>query len=129
MHLNDNVNNKDEVWSKIKHGLTLFKQQLPSGVLALVANDDFGNTSALLIAIEGKDRSYRELEDYSDQLSDRLVRISNIVQQRCNVHLRPLTRKIIRKEQYGGGIVKETRIRIAELGNDAGIIGAAFLGL
>ena len=47
--LNDNVNNKDEVWSKIKHGLTLFKQSLPSGVLAVIANDDFGNTSALLI--------------------------------------------------------------------------------
>ena len=38
VRLNDDVNNKDEVWSKIKHGLTLFKQSLPSGVLALVAN-------------------------------------------------------------------------------------------
>ena len=50
VYLNDDVNNKDEVWSKVKHGLNLFKQQLPAGVLALVANDDFGNTSALLIA-------------------------------------------------------------------------------
>ena len=33
----------------------------------------------------------------------------------------------IRKEQYGGGIVKETQLRIATLGNDAGIIGAAAL--
>ena len=49
--LNDDVNNKDEVWSKIKHGLNGFKAQLPSGVLAIVVNDDFGNTSALLIAI------------------------------------------------------------------------------
>ena len=30
--LNDDVNNKDEVWSKIKHGLNGFKAQLPSGV-------------------------------------------------------------------------------------------------
>lgn len=35
---------------------------------------------------------------------------------------------IIRKEQYGGGIVPLTEIRIAQLGNDAGIIGAAMLG-
>ena len=42
--------------------------------------------------------------------------------------LKPLL-PIIRKEQYGGGLVPETEIRIAELGNDAGIIGAAFLGL
>lgn len=34
---------------------------------------------------------------------------------------------IIRKEQYGGGVVKMTDIRIAKLGNDAGIIGAAML--
>ena len=69
VRLNDDVNNKDEVWSKIKHGLNQFKPSLPQGVLALVANDDFGNTSALLIAIESDQRSYRELKYYSDQLS------------------------------------------------------------
>ena len=76
--LNDDVNNKDEVWSKIKHGLNGFKAQLPSGVLALVVNDDFGNTSALLIAIESSQRSYRELKEYSDELSDRLRRIPSV---------------------------------------------------
>ena len=76
--LNDDVNNKDEVWSKIKHGLNGFKGQLPSGVLAIVVNDDFGNTSALLIAIESGQRSYRELKQYSDDLSDRLRRIPSV---------------------------------------------------
>ena len=76
--LNDNVNNKDEVWSKIKHGLNNFKASLPAGVLAIVVNDDFGNTSALLIAIESAQRSYRELKEYSDQLSDRLRRIPSV---------------------------------------------------
>jgi multidrug efflux pump subunit AcrB len=80
--LNDDVNNKDEVWSKIKHGLALFKQSLPSGVLAVVANDDFGNTSALLIAIESSERSYRELNDYSSALSDRLRRIPSVANVR-----------------------------------------------
>ena len=78
VELNDDVNNKDEVWSKIKHGLNLFKQQLPGGVLALIANDDFGNTSALLIAIESPERSYRELKGYTDQLGDRLRRIPSV---------------------------------------------------
>ncbi len=82
VRLNDNVNNKDEVWSKIKHGLTLFKQTLPAGVLALVANDDFGNTSALLIAIESPERSYRELHDYSDRLGDQLRRIPSVANVR-----------------------------------------------
>ena len=78
VELNDEVNNKDEVWSKIKHGLNLFKSSLPAGVLALIANDDFGNTSALLIAIESDQRSYRELKDYTDRLSDRLRRIPSV---------------------------------------------------
>ena len=82
VRLNDDVNNKDEVWSKIKHGLALFKQSLPSGVLALVANDDFGNTSALLIAIESPERSYRELQSYTDRLSDRLRRIPSVANVR-----------------------------------------------
>ena len=76
--LNDDVNNKDEVWSKIKHGLNGFKASLPTGVLAIVVNDDFGNTSALLIAIESDQRSYRELKQYSDDLSDRLRRIPSV---------------------------------------------------
>ena len=78
VELNDNVNNKDEVWSKIKHGLNAFKSQLPSGVLAIVVNDDFGNTSALLLSIESEQRSYRELKKYSDDLSDRLRRIPSV---------------------------------------------------
>ena len=82
VYLNDEVNNKDEVWSKIKHGLALYKQSLPRGVLALVANDDFGNTSALLIAVESKERSYRELEGYCDQLSDRLRKIPSVANVR-----------------------------------------------
>ena len=82
VRLNDDVNNKDEVWSKIKHGLNLFRSSLPSGVLALVANDDFGNTSALLIAIESPERSYRELQHYTDDLSDRLRRIPSVANVR-----------------------------------------------
>lgn len=78
VNLNDNVNNKDEVWSKIKLGLQQFKSSLPQGVLALVTNDDFGNTSALLIAVESGERSYRELRQYSDQLGDRLRRIPSV---------------------------------------------------
>lgn len=76
--LNDDVNNKDEVWSKIKHGLTNFKMQLPSGVLALVANDDFGDTSALLIALESDTKTYRQLDLYLESLEDRLRGIESV---------------------------------------------------
>ncbi len=35
---------------------------------------------------------------------------------------------LVEKEKYGGEIAPDTKVMIAQLGNDAGIIGAAFLG-
>lgn len=78
VQLQDDVNKKDEVWSKIKHGLNNFKSNLPSGVLALVVNDEFGDACALLITVESEHRSYRELQQYSDELADRLRRIHSV---------------------------------------------------
>ena len=78
VELNDDVNDKDEVWSKVKHGLAAFKMQLPAGVAAVVTSDDFGDTSALLITLESDTRSYRELKGYMDDLSDRLRRIESV---------------------------------------------------
>jgi len=60
--LNDNVKNSDEFWSKYKHGLSELKSTLPTGVLALIANSDFGDTSALLITLSSDTKSYKELE-------------------------------------------------------------------
>lgn len=72
VELNDDVQDKDAFWSKCKHGLSAFKRQLPSGVVALEANDDFGDTSALLITFESEDKTYRELQTYMEQLEERL---------------------------------------------------------
>jgi len=62
VELNDNVKNADQFWSKLKHGLSELKSTLPTGVLALVANSDFGDTSALLITLSSDTKSYKELE-------------------------------------------------------------------
>ena len=75
VELNDDLTNKDEFWSKFKHGVSQFKSQLPGNVLALIVQDDFGDTSALLITMESEDKTYRELDDYMDLLQGRLRRI------------------------------------------------------
>jgi multidrug efflux pump subunit AcrB/outer membrane protein TolC len=62
VELNDNVKNADQFWSKLKHGLSELKSTLPTGVLALIANSDFGDTSALLITLSSDTKSYKELE-------------------------------------------------------------------
>lgn len=98
VELNDDVHNKDEVWSKIKLGLELVRQSLPQGVLALIANDDFGDTSALLITLEANDKSYRELEDYLTTLEGKLRRVESVAN---------LRRYGLQKEQIGVYISRE----------------------
>lgn len=78
VELVDELTNKDEFWSKFKHGVAMFKSQLPSNVLAVQVMDDFGDTSALLITMESKDKTYRELSDYMDELKDRLRRVNSV---------------------------------------------------
>lgn len=78
VELNDDLNNKDEFWSKFKHGIATFKSQLPSNVLAVQVMDDFGDTSALLITMESEEKTYRELDEYMDVLQERLRRIPSV---------------------------------------------------
>jgi multidrug efflux pump subunit AcrB len=84
VQLNDNLNNKDEFWSKFKHGINEFKVNLPKSVLGVQVVDDFGDTSALLVTIESESKTYRELDDYADDLKDRLRRIESV--GRMNVY-------------------------------------------
>ncbi len=78
VQLNDELNDKEAFWAKFKHGINTFKSSLPSGVAAVIVNDDFGDASALLITLESEDKTYRELNDYMDQLKDRLRTIESV---------------------------------------------------
>lgn len=78
VQLNDDLSNKDEFWSKFKHGVSEFKAELPQGVMALRVMDDFGDTSALLVTLESEQKTYRELNDYMDELKDRLRRVESV---------------------------------------------------
>ena len=84
VELNDDVTNKDEFWSKFKIKLQQFKVSLPQGVLALIANDDFGDTSAMLITLESKTKSYRELHEYMNTLKDNLRTIPELANLRVS---------------------------------------------
>jgi multidrug efflux pump subunit AcrB len=75
VELNDNVKNADQFWSKLKHGLDELKMTLPTGVLALVANSDFGDTAAELITLSSDTKSYKELEEQLKKLESECRRI------------------------------------------------------
>ena len=77
VELRTSVRDKDEVWSKIRHGLQLFKKtSLPAGVLEVVVVDDFGNTSSMLLAVESEERTPRELEHYAETVCNHLRSIN-----------------------------------------------------
>lgn len=124
VELNDNVNNKDEVWSKIKHGLNAFRaQSLPKGVVALAVNDDFGSASALLIAIESDMRSRRDLRQYADDLSDALRRIPTVSKVNIYGDIREqLTIRVDHQRLSAYGVTKQ---HIIQALNAAGITSAS----
>jgi len=78
VELNDDLKDKDEFWSKFKHGIQQFKSELPSGVYAILVNDDFGDTSSLLLTMESDDKTYWELNDYMKSLKDSLRQIESV---------------------------------------------------
>ncbi len=78
VELADEVKDKNIVWSKIKHSLATFKSELPTGVLAVIANDNFGDVASLLIAMESEDKTDREMDGYLDVLESRLRRIPSV---------------------------------------------------
>jgi len=78
VELNDNVNNSDEFWSKLKHGLNELKQTLPPGVVALIGNNDFGDTSAMLITLSSGTKSYKDMENELKKLKSECRKISSV---------------------------------------------------
>ncbi len=77
MYVEVNKKEKDPkaFWTKLRHGLNELKGQLPSGVMSLTADDDFGNTSAMLIAVESETKTYKELEKYVEKFEEGVRKI------------------------------------------------------
>lgn len=62
VEVNNNVKDPDAFWDKIKFGLNNVKAELPPQVLALIADNDFGNTSAVLLTVQSDIKTYKELD-------------------------------------------------------------------
>jgi multidrug efflux pump subunit AcrB/outer membrane protein TolC len=75
VELNDEIKGEaaPAFWAKLRHGLNELKsQKLPSQVLALIGNNDFGDTSAVLFTVTADGRSPRDLEKYMEVLQKHL---------------------------------------------------------
>ena len=109
-----------------------------NGRPTLMAKAEKVNGRTACDAMRAGDEAAREVYDrYIKYLAAGLTNIVNIFQPQIislgggisgeGQSLIDSLLPLIKKEQYGGGIVAETQLRIATLGNDAGIIGAAAL--
>lgn len=76
--LTEDVKDPRTFWNKMKHELTNLKETLPRGVYSLQLDDEFGNTSAILVTVESKTKTYKKLKDYMDQLCDSLRGIPTV---------------------------------------------------
>lgn len=78
VELDDNVEDTDSFWNEFKLGMEAEKMKLPAGVLAVETISDFGATSSLLITMQSDEKTYRELQNYMDELKDALRPIESI---------------------------------------------------
>ena len=78
VEVSDKEKDPDAFWPKLRHGLNESKAQLPAGLTSLTADNDFGNTSALLLSVRSDGKTYRELEDFIKRLENDVRRIPSV---------------------------------------------------
>ncbi len=78
VELDDNIDDTTPFWNEFKVGMDKVKMTLPPGVLGVETMSNFGDTSALLITMQSKDKTYRELGEYMDRLKNRLRTIESV---------------------------------------------------
>lgn len=72
VYLDRSVKDQTVFWGKLKDRIPLLKAKLPQGVVDMVVNDEFGESSSMLLTLESEGKSYREMGDYVNRLSDKL---------------------------------------------------------
>lgn len=123
--VNDNVGSVDVFWSKLNHQMLVLKAvNLPAGVIGPFVNYQFGDTEALLIAIEMDHPDYAQLRDYSQKLDDTLKtmkevsKIKRIGEQREQI---VITSDSVKLAQYGISFMKVMQVLQSQ--NDIGPSG------
>ncbi|MBW2960541.1 efflux RND transporter permease subunit [Mesonia aestuariivivens] len=69
----------EQFWNKLKNGLLVFQQQkLPKGVRGIIVNSDFGNTAAMILAVQSQNRPYKDLQRHVEDIEDNLRQLENV---------------------------------------------------
>ncbi|WP_417886215.1 efflux RND transporter permease subunit [Zunongwangia sp.] len=69
----------EQFWNKLKNGLLVFQQQqLPKGVRGIIVNSEFGNTAAMILAVQSNNRPYKDLKRHVEDIEDNLRQLENV---------------------------------------------------
>lgn len=78
IELDESVRDNQHFWNKLKHGLNELKKSLPLELYNIWVNDDFGNTTAMMIALESDTKSYRELDEEAKKLENQIRKLKSV---------------------------------------------------
>jgi len=91
--LEDDITDIDQVWDTMRAELATVQSSLPSGCGSPVVNSNFGDVSAVVLAVSqvpppGRDRierayTHAELEDFAERLEDALLAVDSIGAVTC----------------------------------------------
>jgi len=125
VYLHDDVPNLDTFWSKLNHQLLVLKAvNLPSGVRGPFVNYEFGDTEALVTAMEMDHPDYAQLREYTQRLEDSLKtlkavsKIKRIGEQKEQLVITSNSAKL---DQYGITFAKIMQVLQSQ--NDIGPTG------
>ncbi|PWJ44228.1 efflux RND transporter permease subunit [Sediminitomix flava] len=67
-----------QVWDKLRRKVGDAQTQLPSGAGPSIVNDDFADVLGVFYGIYGDGFSYKELNDYADELKKEILKVPNV---------------------------------------------------
>lgn len=114
----------------------------PQSIINTLVNGDLSKVTAKIpfeAVRKGDKTALVVVELYVNYVAEGLVNVINIFQpeiiaigggvsREAELLIEPL-KGIVKSRTYGSGLVEQTKIERAKMGNDAGIIGAAMLGI
>ena len=69
----------EQFWNKLKNDLLIFQQRsVPPGVKGIIVNSDFGSTAAMILAVESKNRPYKDLQKHVEEIEDQLRQVEGM---------------------------------------------------
>jgi multidrug efflux pump subunit AcrB/outer membrane protein TolC len=81
VELEEWVKDPDRFWAMLRHDLNELRATgLPAGVQGPVVNSNFGDVSAVLLAVRGERYTPRELKDYLDRIEDAIRTLPEVSQ-------------------------------------------------